>query len=539
MPGTDEVDVCIVGSGASGGVLARELALKGLKVVVLEAGQRLDRSRIPTNLPHWELRPDQYFSSNNVDEDAQRDRVTYAPDSDPSFVLSRVKAVGGSTMHYEGFCARPHPGDLKRNSLTGLAVDWPIPFSELTPHFERVEAMLGVSGKLDNRFEPPRGPYPNPAIEMSCAVKRVKKGCDALGLNAAHAPMAILSRATNTRAPCNFCGGCWSGCFMGAISNMAQTYLPEAEKSGAIIRIGVMATRVMLAKDGKRVTGIEYFDESKNLQFQRAKVVALCCNAVETPRLLLMSARYDHPNGLANSSGLVGKNFSCHTVVSARGLFEERIDAYKGPNINGMVQDYYDHDDKRDFAGGYILALRNAEGGPVRFYDKMAAPKNLFGKELVEYIEKNFGHSVAISAYGEHFATERDQISLDPAVKDTFGLPVPRIKINIHDNDRTMLHHMKQTVHDVLSAAGANDIHEALAPGFLGTHLLGTCRMGANPNSSVTDAYGETHDISGLYIADGSLFPTSTAGNPTIVIQALATRVALQIIAKGNLSVSA
>lgn len=524
-----ETDICIVGSGASGGVLARELSLQGLSVVVLEVGPWLDRSRIPTDSAQWELRTQQYFYADDSTEQLRRDRVTYAASSDPSFKLSRVKAAGGATMHYEGFCARPHPGDLRRKSQTGLAVDWPLSFEELVPHYDRVEAMLGVSGRLDNPFEPPRAPYPNPAIEMSCAVKRVKKGCDALGLHAAHAPMAILSRATNNRAPCNFCGGCWSGCFMGAISNMAQTYLPAAQKTGAEIRTGAMATRVVVTKNGKRAAGIEYFDADNNLQFQPAKIVALCGNAVETPRLLLMSARSDHPDGLANSSGSVGRYFSCHTIASANGFFNERIDAYKGPNINGMVQDYYDHDDKRDFAGGYVIALRNAEGGPLRFYKKYAAPKNLFGSDLIAFVDNQFGRSASISAYGEHFATEADRITLDPQEKDTYGLPIPQLNINLHANEHTMLRHMKKTVFDILEAAGARDIGEALAPGFLGTHLMGTCRMGTDPSTSVTDPYGKCHDIDNLYIADGSIFPTSTAGNPTITIQALATRVAQRI----------
>jgi choline dehydrogenase-like flavoprotein len=524
-----EVDVCIVGSGAGGGVLARELSLQGLDVLVLEVGGRLDRSRIPTPQADWELHPKQFFEQNPA-----RDRVSYTKESNPTFQLSRLKTVGGTTMHYEGFCSRPHPGELRRRSEVGVAADWPIAYDALTPHFDRVEAMLGLSGELDNPFEPPRGPYPNPAIAMSCGVLRVKRGCDALGLHAAHAPLAILSRPAQGRAQCNFCGGCWSGCFMGAISNMSQTYIPAAEKSGARIQTNAMATRVLVSQDGKRAEAVEYIDENGKPQLQKAKVVALCANAVETPRLLLLSARSDHPDGLANSSGLVGTHFSCHTIVSARGLFDERIDAYKGPNINGMVQDYYDHDDKRDFAGGYVLALRNAEGGPVRFCDTNAAPRQLFGEELVSFMDTEFGHSAAISAYGEHFASAQDRVDLDPEVKDSFGLPVPRIQINLHDNDQTMLRHMKRTVTQVMQAAGARDVSEAVAPGFLGTHLLGTCRMGVDPGSSVTDPFGETHDVANLFIADGSLFPTSTAGNPTLTIQALATRVAGRIAEKSK-----
>ncbi len=526
-----EVDVCIVGSGAGGGVLAMELARRGFSVVILEVGERIDRSRIPTAQPDWERHSKQAFPS-----DTKRDRIVYGSKSDPSFKASRFKGVGGSTMHYEGFCTRNHPDDFRRRALLGLGADWPLGYEELAPHYDRVERQLGMSGTRDNPFDPPRGPYPNPAIAMSCAVKAVKRGADRLGLHSAHAPLAILSRPVAKREACNFCGGCWSGCLMGAISNVSQAYLPSAEKNGAEIRTRAMATRIVLGEDGKQARGVDYLDSNGALHHQSARVVAICANAIETPRLLLMSSRADHPDGLANSSGLVGRHFSSHTLVSAKALLDERVDAYKGPNINGMIQDFYDHDEKRGFAGGYVLALRNAEAGPLHFHRRWARPKRLFGKQLLDYMTENFGHSVAVSAYGEHFATEKDRVSLDPNEMDSFGLPLPHIEIRLHDNERRMLSHMKKTVLSVLEAAGGREISIRRPPSFISTHLMGSCRMGKDPRKSVTDPYGETHDIANLFIADGSLFPTSTPGNPTLTIQALATRVAQRIASKAKQS---
>ena len=528
MPNS-EVDVCIVGSGAGGGVLAMELAHRGFSVVVLEVGERVDRSRIPTVRPDWERHSRRAFPRNK-----ERDHIVYGPKCDQSFKASRFKGVGGSTMHYEGFCTRNHPDDFRRATQVGLGADWPLDYKELVPHYDRVERMLSMSGVLDNPFDPPRSPYPNPAIAMSCAVKAVKRGADKLGLHTAHAPLAILSKPVAKRAACNFCGGCWSGCFMGAISNISQTYLPVAEKKGAEIRMRAMATRVVINGGGKRVRGVEYLDRNGNMQLQYARVVALCGNAIETPRLLLMSSRSDHPEGLANSSGLVGRHFSSHTLVSAKALMDERVDAYKGPNINGMIQDFYDHDEKRDFAGGYVIALRNAESGPLHFHTRWAKPKRLFGTELLDYMAENFGHSVALSAYGEHFATESDRVTLDSEKKDSFGLPAPHIEIQLRGNEQRMLAHMKKTVLTILEAAGGQEVSVHRPPSFISTHLLGSCRMGNDPGKSVADPFGETHDVTNLFIADSSLFPTSTPGNPTITIQALATRVAERIAVKAK-----
>lgn len=519
-----ETDVCVVGAGASGAVVAQELAERGLRVVVLEVGQRADRSRISTPRPDWEQHIGDFTPG-----DPARDRVSLAPECDPTFHLNRFKGVGGSTMHYEGFCTRVHPDDLRRRTQLGLGADWPIGYDTLAPLYDEVEKMLGLSGRLDNPFDPPRAPYPNPALEMSCAVQRVKKGCDALGLHAAHAPMAILSRPGSGRGACNFCGGCWAGCFQGAISNAAQTYVPRALAKGAELRTGCMATRVVLAKDGKTVAGVEYLDGRQALHLQKARAVAICGNAVETARLLLLSRRPDHPDGLANGSGLVGRYFTGHTRVSLQALFAERVDAYKGPNINGMVQDFYDHADGRGFAGGYVIALRNAELGPLAFYERWARPGARMGRELLTFMDREFGHSVSISAYGEHFATADDRVTLDPNEKDPFGLPIPRISIRRRDNEHAMQRHMERTLRAILDAAGGREIALRDEPEIMGTHLMGTCRMGENPLTSVTDSFGETHDVKNLFVADGSLFPSTTPSNPTLTIQALATRVARRI----------
>jgi choline dehydrogenase-like flavoprotein len=517
------VDLCIVGSGAGGGVLARELASRGRSVTVLEVGAPTSRAAIATYRPDWELRAADFLPG-----DRARDRITLGPASDPFFLI-RFKGVGGSTMHYEGQCNRLHPRDLSRFSEYGVGADWPLTYEDLVPHYDRVESMLGVSGTLDNPFDPPRRAFPNPPIDFSCGVKRVVAGCERIGLHPAHASLAILSRAQSGRGACNFCGSCTFGCMQAAISNMGETYIPAAERDGAKIRHGCMATRVRLKKDGRHVDGVEFLDSEGALHFQPARAVAVCGNSVETARLLLMSATPDHPDGLANGSGLVGRNFMVHTHVRVGGLFDDRVDAYRGPNINGVVSDFYDSDAKRGYLGGYLIALRNAQYGPVIFFDRWLSEDQVFGADFHRRMEREFGHSVDVDAYGELFPDEANRVALDPEEKDSFGLPVPQITVRHSENSRKMTAHMRATLTDIMNAAGAVQTRVLRDANLMGTHLMGTCRMGDDPKNSVCNSFGRTHDIANLFVADGSLFPTATPANPTLTIQALATRVALHI----------
>jgi len=519
----EPVDICIVGSGASGGVLARELALKKRSVVVLEVGPRTSRANIATYRTDWELRHADFLP-----EDKARDRTTLGAGSG-NFYLMRFKGVGGSTMHYEGCSQRMHARDWRRRSEYGVGVDWPLRYEDLAPHYDRVEQMLGLSGTLDNPFDPPRPPYPNPPIAMSCATKKLAAAAEKLGLHPMHAPLAILSRPRPGRDQCNFCGSCIYGCLHAAISNMSETYLPEAESNGTRILEHCMATRVRLKPDGKTVDGVEFLDAEGALHFQKARAVAVCGNAVETARLLLMSSTHDHPDGLANGSGLVGKNFMVHSLVRVGGIFDERIDAYRGPNINGLVQDFYDSDAKRGYVGGYTIALRNSQLGPVDFFRKWLSRERVFGPELHAMLERGFGHSVEVDAYGESLPHEKNRIALDPTVKDSYGLPVPQMTVAHDENSLAMTAHMKKTLVDIVSAAGAVETRLLSDARLMGTHLMGTCRMGNDPKTSVCNAFGQTHDVRNLFIADGSLFPTSTPANPTLTIQAMATRIAFHI----------
>jgi choline dehydrogenase-like flavoprotein len=314
-----------------------------------------------------------------------------------------------------------------------------------------------------------------------------------------------------------------------AISNMSETYIPAAERDGARVLDGCMATRVRLNADGRTVAGVEFLDAGDALHFQPARAVAVCGNAVETARLLLMSSTHDHPDGLANGSGLVGKNFMVHTHFRVAGLLDERVEGYRGPNINGVVHDFYESDVRRGYLGGFLIALRNGQLGPVSFFHEWLSSERVFGADLHGRMESGFGHSVDLDGYGESFPDENNRVALDPEEKDTFGLPLPQITVRHSENSRKMAAHMRATLTGIMSAAGAKETRVLRDARLLGTHLMGTCRMGSDPKTSVCNPFGRTHDITNLFIADGSLFPTSTPSNPTLTIQALSTRIAFHI----------
>jgi choline dehydrogenase-like flavoprotein len=518
---TEEV-VCVVGSGASGSAVARELSQAGVRTVIFESGKALDRSKIPTDRDDWELKRGSFFESGN-------DGIL--SESSEGFKLKSLKVVGGSTMHYEGFSPRMHADDWKRKSQFDVGADWPLKYADIEPLYEQVEQFLGVSGNNDNLFGPKRGPYSMPAVPMSASVRAMARAAAKAGLHPSHAPLAILSKpASGLRKGCNSCGTCWEGCFVGAISNAAQTYLPAAERNGAELRQGSTVTQVVLRKGSSTVDFVEFLDAQANLHRQKARAVVLCGNAIESARLLLLSSQSGFPEGLANSSGLVGRNFMGHLLVSGSGVLRDRVNGYAGPNVNGMLQDFYRSDAKRNFIGGYTVVLRNGQLGPYTSYVQWFKKSALFGRELYEQMDARFGHTVEIAAFGEQLPFVENKVILDSAKKDRHGLALAKVQNTLSENDRKLMGHAASTLKTILEAAQASEIRVHESPQVLGTHLMGTTRMGIDPTTSVTDSYGQTHDVANLFVADGGLFPTSTPANPTLTIQVLATRAASRLL---------
>ncbi|GIW46958.1 MAG: choline dehydrogenase [Deltaproteobacteria bacterium] len=555
-----EVDVCIIGSGAGGAVVAYALGRAGFSVAVLEAGPRFDPIRYHMNKKEWEKNP---YPFGGPPEEKAKNLYTYGiPEKlNPSYEylrskskirgfynntdrrkppsIQRVKGVGGTTLHYQGEAHRFSAYGFKPKSLYGVAEDWPLGYEDLEPYYEEVETFLGVSGTNQNPFKPPRGPFPHPPHELSCASKRVKVGFDKLGLHLLPNSLNILSRPYDGRPACNYCNGCYYGCMMRAKGSMDVTFLPKAEAMGNVeIKPNSVVREITVNKHG-RVNGVIYFDSKKVEKRQKAKMVVLSAGALESPRLLLNSRSSLFPDGLANTSGMVGKFFMETIVYAVTVLFSEQIHSYKGLQIDSRAWDYNEPRKENSFFGGVVFGVSALDLlGPLR-YAKSLAPG--WGSEHKDFMRKYFGHAINIFAIGEQLPQENNTISIDPEVKDYYGIPVAKVTTKLSKNDLEMLSFMSKKCKGIAEAAGAEEIVREFSSYDLSmiSHMGGTCRMGINPNKSVVNSYCQSHDIKNLFIIDSSCFVTQGGGDsPSLTIHAIALRASDYIVSevkKGNI----
>jgi len=527
MPASkDSADVIVIGTGAGGGVIAKELAEAGLELIVLEAGKRYDPyNDYPTHAKDFEVRAGDVFAP----KDPRRDE--YTSGGNRPFFYCRVKGVGGATLHYHAMSPRLHESDFRVRSEDGVADDWPVRYADLEPYYTKVEYELGVSGPdgdAANPFAPPRSrPFPTPAHPFNLASRAIKRGADKLGLHLVREPLAIPTKDWNGRPACINAGTCRMGCKISAKSSIDVTYIPKAEKTGKVqIRTESMARKITTGSDG-RARSVIYFGPDGREREVFARVIVVAGNAVETPRLLFLSASSKFPKGLANSSGLVGKYFTEHLSVFAHGVFSERLDPWRGVPTGGIIQDFYATNPRNGFARGWTISVENDNQWPLTTARSVPG----WGGEHKARVKELFGHVVGLATDGEQLPDERNEVKLDPFVKDTYGLPVPLLINNHGKNDLGMAGAMSSTLQEILEAAGAKEVHVGdILPGG-SSHYLGTCRMGTDPRTSVVDSWCRAHDVPNLFIGDGSVFVTVGAVNPALTISALAARTADGIVA--------
>jgi choline dehydrogenase-like flavoprotein len=530
---SETVDFVVVGSGAAGGVIARELSIAGFSVVVMEQGPRLG----PGDFEHDELKYN-YLSgiTNDPNISPQTFRVSAAetaqrPRWGNSLVYARI--VGGSSAHYTANFWRFHENDFNERTLLGAIpgtsfADWPISYQELEPYYTKVDWEIGVSGLAGaSPFDPPRSkPYPMPPLPVKSSGVLLEKGSRSLGLHAFPAPMAIVSKAYRGRPACINCGFCIGmGCEAMAKSSVLYNMIPEAEATGRCeIRTHSYVFNVALDKHG-RSTGVHYFDANKAEQFQKAKAVVLSANGGETSRLLLNSASGLFPQGLANSSGYVGKNLMFNQSSGVYAQFEHELNEYKSVQVTRILHDFYDADPKRGFYGGGGIDARMGSQ-PIGWALAAGGELPHWGADYKQRLE-GFSRSMIAAGHCTSLAQETNNVTLDPTLKDAWGMPAIRVTYKDHPDDLATAKFLQDRAYEIMQAAGAQKVWRAaprLARG--GVHLLGTCRMGNDPTTSVVDKYHRTHDVPNLFICDGSSFVTSGRGQPTMTIQALAFRAA-------------
>jgi len=501
----DESVVVIIGSGAGGGTLANELCQKGVNVVVLEAGAMQSNASFIND--EWKSFSQLAWLDARTTSGNWRVAKDFA--GLPAWIC---KTVGGSTTHWAGaslrfqeheFRARTVYGDIKGASL----VDWPLTLKDLEPWYAKAEDKMGVT--RTNGI---------PGLPGNNNFKVMYAGAQKLGYKECHTGnMAINSQPRDGRGRCMQLGFCFQGCKSGAKWSTLYTELPKAEATGKLdLRPQSHVVRIEHNEAGK-VSGVVYRDKDGKEQRQKARIVAVAGNSIETPRLLLMSASEKFKDGLANSSGQVGRNYMRHMTGSVYAAFKEPVHMYRGTTMAGIIQDEARHDTKRGFAGGYEMETLSL-GLPF-----MAAflDPGTWGDEFAWWMDR-YTHTAGMWLVGEDMPRESNRITLNTNVKDQWGNPVPNVHFDDHDNDVAMRNHAFAQGEKVYKAAGA--IKTYRTPPYPSTHNLGTCRMGKNAADSVCNSFGQTHDIANLFISDGSQFTTGGAENPTLTIVTLAIR---------------
>lgn len=526
--GQTAADVLIIGAGPTGAVAAKRLAEAGMKVVVLEQGDWPDYSQARADHSDYEITAGRNWSANPNRRRAAADYPISDADSDISAVM--YNAVGGSSVIFAAHWQRNMPSDFRVRTLDGIADDWPLTYEDLQPFYEQVEEDFGVSGLAgDTAFPPGKGP-PLPPAPLGPMGRRVAAAHNRLGWHWWPAPNAIATRAYKNLRPCTQRATCMWGCVEGAKGSVDRTHWPGNLLLGVHLITGARVRRLETNGQGL-VSGATYLDRSGVEHFQKAGVTILAANGIGTPRLLLVSANSRFPAGLANSSRLVGKRLMMHPFGTVVGLFDEDLGSTHGmwgQHLHSL--EFYETDTSRGFVRGAKWGLQPT-GGPVAMTRGYPWGDNaIWGADFHNGIRKRMGHSAMWGIIAEDLPDEANRVVLDPALTDADGIPAPKIIYRMSENSRLLLQFHLARAKESLEAAGAYETVVAPLIRETGWHLLGTAKMGHDPQTSVVDAYGRTHDIPNLFIFDGSIWPTSSGMNPTATIAAMSLRCAERLI---------
>ncbi|MBX3070485.1 MAG: GMC family oxidoreductase [Thermomicrobiales bacterium] len=522
----EPIDVLVIGAGMGGAVASMVLAQAGLKVVCLEQGGWT----APEDRPHfsadWEWqRLNNWSTAVNV----RKRSDDYPVDTlDESTLM--WSGVGGSTVVYTGTWPRFRPSDFRKGAEHGCQPDWPFTYEDLESWYEANDRNCGVSGILGDPAIPPRGPFQTKPLPLGSARAAIR-GFEKLGWHWWPMPNAIISEDYDGRPACNHCGGCQSGCARGSLNDVAVTHWPKAIAAGAELRTHARVARIETGPDG-RATGAVYRNRTTGeWEFQAARHVVLAANGVGTPRLLLASESSAHPNGLANSSGLVGKNLMHHGLAVLEAWVDEPLETHKGfLSAQLICEEFAETDISRGFINGFTLHIVRMNGAGYQAHGSHSGNVGPWGSGHHAWFRQHFDRGFAILCMGDDLPLEENRVTLSETVVDSDGLPAPRIDYHLHPNDERMMDFAVDRAVELAGAAGAFEIKvNRWSPPGRGYvppawHLMGTCRLGTLPDNSVVDEWGRSWDVPNLTLIDASVLPTGGAVNPTSTIGALSLR---------------
>ncbi|HEV2704141.1 MAG TPA: GMC family oxidoreductase [Steroidobacteraceae bacterium] len=516
-PNDEAVDFVIVGTGAGGGTLACRLAELGFSVIALDAG------------PFF--RPLEDFASDETEQTKLYwldHRIVDGANPITMGGKNSGKAVGGSTVHFAMVSLRFRPEWFRSRSALGYGADWPLDWHDMWRYYTRAEQALSISGPLTYPWGPKRPRYPYRPHELNAAALVLAQGAEAQGYRWTATPLATVSAPRGRSPPCVYRGFCRFGCATNAKQSALTVWIPRALKAGAEIRDLAMVGRI--ETDGRGlVTGVHY-QRSGGWHFQAARNVVVAGYAIETPRLLLASTTQRFPQGLANSSGLVGKNLMTQSNQAVFGRMRREVRWYKGPP-SLSISEHWNYEDRKDFFGGYCWMAQGPL--PIEWVTVQTGARGLWGEPLRREMQY-YNHQVGLKMVGEMLPDERNRVTLSDE-KDQYGLPVARITYSWGENDKRLIEHALQQMQESLECAGVSHLFRQEDDT---NHLAGTARMGFDAATSVVNSDCRSWDIPNLWVCDGSVFPTTGGVNPSLTIQAIALRTAdriKQLASRGEL----
>jgi len=525
----DVADVLVIGAGASGAVAVRELSAQGFTVVCLEQGGWTPRSEFYGASDEWELHAQKTWHPNPNVRQSVGDYPIDVSESDVNPLM--YSGVGGSTILYGGHWTRSMPSDFRTKTLDGVGDDWPLTYEDLAPYYNRIDRDMGISGIAGDPAYPDGVEYPLPPLPIGKVGLTAARGMNKLGWHWWPGTNAIASRPYRGREQCVRRGTCQTGCPEGAKASVDLTHWPSIlEKTDTHLVTGARVREIEVDDKGL-ATGAIYIDRDGKEHRQKASVVIVAANGVGTPRLLLMSQSRRFPNGLGNTTGLVGKRLMIHPYAAVDGYYEDQLESWLGPAGQAIISmEFYETDPSRGFVRGgkwHTMPTGGPQGHRSGYGGKVGTAA--WGENFHNSAEL-VGHSFEWGVVAEDLPDEANQVTLDSVLQDSDGLAAPKITYTTSANTRALLDFHIERMREAHVAAGATRTVTTSLMRDCGWHLLGTARMGTSADDSVVDPFGRSHDVPNLYVMDGSTFVTSTGANPTNTIMALALRSVEQLI---------
>ncbi|HUI43704.1 MAG TPA: GMC family oxidoreductase [Terriglobia bacterium] len=520
-------DVCVIGSGAAGGAMAKELCEGGAEVIMLEAGAEVPPSRFlshkwPYELPFRGLRGEKQapFYPHDISP------VRY--DRCDSIGVDRVRVLGGRTLHWNAVTLRYAPRDFRERSLNGIEEDWPVSYDELEPYYERIEQTIGVCGQDDRLEILPAGKHYLPPLPRRCSEQILARAGQPLGIPVIPVRKAVLTVPYDQRPPCHYCGHCMDGCDASSIFTTPDCMLPKARATGRFTLRQNAVAREILTDGSGRAKAVSFVDRiTKKEEEVRARTVAVCCATVESARLLLNSRSSQHPNGLGNSNGVVGRYLHGHFGGGVN-IYLDELAGAKPVNQDGATDHVYipryNHlAGKRNYAGGWGIQVN---------FDSYMFPNQAhrvkgYGAEFKAQVRRMQPGFLMLGTFCKAVSSAENYVTVDPQQKDAYGIPIPVIHYRFGENDQALWRDHVQSMLELCSNLKGT-VFSGLdgGPSGFASHEVGTVRMGKDPKTSVLNGFCQSHEVKNLFVTDGSCFTTSSEKNPTLTIMALSARAA-------------